>query len=365
MKVQGQLLLFIIIFLLSVFFNLSSDVSKWSVKHYWINAIGMEMELEMPNASLVTPYSVKVDPTPLNPTIQAFLISSRQSQFDLFLRRNRAILSNNFSVSWFPASNGRDQIVLDQFANVTGFPPINASLEYHRDSYSSPHHTGCFMSHWNVIRLARAGWETLHTKPSGLMIFEYDALCATSVIDTVISTLPSLPADWDMLFVGGKPFSYYNLDPSNQELRDRKNLDNFTDEEFERMVCQGGFGPTNTGPFAPDGGRNLSLDQPYWQTKYITNLQSYILNPDRIDRILHLLEHPQRDQVPIDIAFAEAATSNVLKILMTTMDYCVQENVENDIERDQPSIWEGYYNVHGLQNYRWNKMFFPECPSMP
>lgn len=64
---------------------------------------------------------------PFVPTIQSFLISSHQSQYQTFLRRNSDALSSKISVTWFPASNGRDQIILDEFAQLTGFPPVNSS----------------------------------------------------------------------------------------------------------------------------------------------------------------------------------------------------------------------------------------------
>ncbi len=326
------------------------------------NFVGL-IETNEPSTSSMNKSFSSVAKTSLDKMVQAFVISSRQSHFETFLHRNQASLSNNISLTWFPASNGRDQTVLDEFAHLTSFPPLNASLHYDRDNTISPHHTGCFMSHWNVLRLANAGWKALQSTPSALLIFEYDAICAASVLDTVTQTLPSLPADWDMMFVGGKPFSYYYPDLLSPDKKDRRSIRNFTDEEFERISCEGGFGGTATGPFSPNGDRNLSLNQSYWQIKYITNTHAYIVNPKRIDHVLEVLEHPPQGQVPIDIMFAEAARRDALKIYMTTMEQCVQKPKENDSKDGLPRIWKGYYCVRGLQNYRWNDIFFPECPS--
>jgi len=301
-------------------------------------------------------------------SFQAYVISSRSSRYHKFLNRNRnhGGLWSNLTISWFPASNGRDQTILDEFSQLTGFPAINASLDYSRDAYDSPHHVGCFMSHWNILRLAKDGWKSIGLTPTALVIFEEDAYCASSLFEKIIETLPSLPYDWDMLFVGGKPFTYYVSSTSiSDELKARKSVQNFTNTEFREVACNGGFGNASTGPFAPDGGRNLSVDQPFWQTKYSTNLHAYLVNPQRIDRILDILEHPPRGQEPIDIIFAEAARSNILKCLLLTEDHCIQQDIRDDRKPALPQKWEGYYNFHGLQDYHWNDLLFDECPDKP
>lgn len=290
--------------------------------------------------------------------IQAFVISSHRSQFQKFLYKNRASVPGNMSITWFPALNGRDQTVLDEFANLTGLRPILATSK--DEGYASPHHVGCFMSHWNILRIAKAGWQAVGSFPKALLVFEDDAVCAKSVMAEITKTLPLLPPDWDILYVGGKPFSYYYTD--NQYLRNRSKLTAFSQEEFKDLLCQGRFGRTDTGPFEPDGGRNLSLNLPYWRIKYITNTQSYLVNPQRIDRILHLLEHPSGQQ-PIDIMLADGARRGNLNLFMTTMEYCFQMRTVDRVV--QPRIWEGYYYVTGLSEYRWGSMFHAKCPSKP
>jgi len=43
---------------------------------------------------------------------------------------------------------------------------------------------------------------------------EDDAHCATGTRKQILRVLPKLPSDWDLFFIGGKPFSYHTEDPS-------------------------------------------------------------------------------------------------------------------------------------------------------
>jgi len=100
-------------------------------------------------------------------------------------------------------------------------------------------------------------------------------------------------------------------------------------------------------------------------TKYILNTQAYIVNPKRIERILHVLEHPTRDyQIPIDVAYAEAAQRGDLKVFMSTLEHCIQ--VQNDHKlapRNKATKWHGLYYHKDLSGRRIDEVFFPECPS--
>jgi hypothetical protein len=343
----------------------------------WQDVLNVSIMMDSPTITVSS--NIETTAKSARRTIQGFVISSRQIRFQRFLVRNRASLpfnqtkNNNdtndseLSLTWFLAANGRDQGVLDAYAALTGLPPIKADSK--DTGYKSPHHAGCFMSHWNILRMAKAGWDSVQSMPKALLMLEDDAVCAPLVIEEINKILPLLPPDWVILYVGGKPFTYYFEPPMTQEFKNRGRLSNFSREEFEELVCQGRFGTTATGPFAPDGGRNLSLDQPYWQTKYLTNTHSYVVNPERIDRILHLLEHPPRGQEPIDIMFADAAKLGFLKNFMTTMEFCFQKSMKEDPQLEQPRIWEGYYNVHGMVletvDWRWGPMYHEKCPSKP
>jgi GR25 family glycosyltransferase involved in LPS biosynthesis len=197
---------------------------------------------------------------------------------------------------------------------------------------------------------------------------EDDAHCATNTRKEVRRILPLLPSDWDLFFIGGKPISYHTKDPLASSIITKRDIQQeFTRLEFREWACKGGFGRSATGPFAADGSRNLSLDQDYWQTKYITNTHAYIVNPDRIERVLRVLEHPTRDyQVPVDIAFAEAAQSGDLKVFMSTMDHCVQSQLDRTLtSRKRPTIWQGLYFHTDLKGRRVDDVFFSECPDKP
>jgi hypothetical protein len=129
------------------------------------------------------------------------------------------------------------------------------------------------------------------------MILEGDATCATTIMQEIRRILPTLPADWDLLYVGGKPFSYHTLDTLSPDLL----LSQKTKERLTKWACRGGLGRSATGPSA----------QPYcWETRYITNTRAYLVNAQWIERVLNVLdvlEHLSRDyQIPIDIALVEA-----------------------------------------------------------
>jgi GR25 family glycosyltransferase involved in LPS biosynthesis len=342
--------------------------------------------------------------------IQGFVISSNKRRADQFLRRNKESLTTTaninaspLSIKWFPAMNGNDQKVLDEYAQLTGFAALNATRfvvsegEKNKKNrqgggYATPHHTGCFMSHFHLLRLAVAGWNALpeQPRPEALLILEDDATCATSssssTMDEIQRILPTLPVDWDLLYIGGKPFSYHTLDPLSPDLLMQKkngrllNIQkDWTRENFRQWACRGALGRSATGPFAPDGSRNLSittsvgtqqLQQLYWQTRYITNTHAYLVNPRRILRVLDVLENPSRDyQVPIDIALAEAGQRGQLKLLMSTMEFCVQDNIDSDgttkkkkQTRRKPTPWQGLYYHKDLGGHRVDEIFFSECP---
>ena len=187
----------------------------------------------------------------------------------------------------------------------------------------------------------------------------------------ILHILPVLPAtdhdddndSWDLLFVGGKSFTYHIKDSMAPELKAKgiKNINGGSDSEFRRWECLGYFGRSDTGPFAPDGSRHLSLNQSYWMTRYLTNTQSYVVNPRRIENILKVVEHPTY-KVPFDIALADAGVNGDLKIFMTTRDFCIQEprRLDDGYIRETPTPWEGYYSDR--IDYRWGEVLFPECP---
>jgi len=329
--------------------------------------------------------------------IQAFVVSSTLHRAEAFQRRNKQALrlldertANNESqsiflpVTWFSAANGYDQTVLDSYSHLTGFAPLNASRfspndpKIKRGGYETPHHVGCFMSHWHVLRMALAGWEngSWANIPEALWILEDDATCATPTLHHLQHhILPSLPKDWDLLYLGGKPFSYHTLDDIPSDLqRAKPSFKNIQTDwnrtEFRQWTCRGALGRSATGPFAADGSRNLTLEQPYWRTKYITNTHSYLINPKSIERVLNLLEHPRLDySVPVDIVFANGAQNGQLNVYMSTMEYCIQDNESKakrtKTVRSKPTPWIGLYYHSHLAGRRVDEIWFDECPNKP
>lgn len=304
------------------------------------------------------------------PDIQMFVISMALDRVDTFRQRNSHSLSlqeRKRYITWYPAINGYDQTTLNNFAKLSGFRPLNATKfepgERRRRGYATPHHVGCFMSHWSLLRLAKSIWDSLKARPLALWIMEDDAVCATQTNDEAEQIISALPVDWDILFLGGKPFSYHHTDPLITRLATKKDIrHDFSRGEFREWACRGGFGRSTTGPFAPDGTRNLTLNQDYWKIKYITNTHSYILNPKRLEKVLHVLENPTREyQVPVDIALAEAGQRGELNMFMSPLEYCIQH--KKDQIHQHPSTWKGLYYHKDLDGNRLDDIMFSECPS--
>lgn len=305
--------------------------------------------------------------------IQSFVVSFKSGSVEAFRRRNQQ--SGLANATWFPAMNGFDQRVLDEFAQLTGFPGVNASrfLPKSRDKkmgYNHPHHTGCFMSHWNLLRLAKESWASLGTAPDVLVILEDDASCVDQALQHTLETIAALPASWDMLFIGGKPFTYYDnahtsMLPKELRHNTRDLRMDLKDEKFRQLACDGAFGPSATGPFAPDGTRQLSIQQKYWQTRYTTNTHAYVVNPASIHKLLLLLEKKpiHNYQVPVDIAYADAMRAGVLNVYMPTTEYCFQGDWKKNENHASVRQWKGLYIANGYTSFRSNDMLFPECPN--
>jgi len=170
---------------------------------------------------------------------QAYVVSMTMHNSYIFQQRNTKIFSRdkNNSVVWFPAFNGLQQSVLDDYATLTGFRALNAS-NFGPNSreikfYETPHHVGCFMSHWHLLRLALSNWATSNTRPKALWIMEDDAVCATNTSEDIQRILPTLPDDWDLFFFGGKPFSYHTIDPVAPIISSKKTIGKEFDDDPE------------------------------------------------------------------------------------------------------------------------------------
>jgi hypothetical protein len=173
-----------------------------------------------------------------------------------------------------------------------------------------------------------------------------------------------------MLFVGGKPFSYFDDSNGNEDSTNNHTLptmhgkqlindykqheasNNWTATEMTNQlirhaICQGDFGKAS-GPLAPDGSRSLSQDnnqQAYWRSDYLTNTHSYVVNPQRVGHVASLL-HPTMD-VPVDIRLGDLMKAGQLNAYMTTRMWCDQ-TTQPLLE---PQTWSGFFVFEW--NYIW------------
>ena len=332
------------------------------------------------------------------PIAEAYVISLHESKFNVFEQRHFDMVNdndddtketNNFSLEWFQGYDGFDQAVLDEFSTITGLKKQsvsefkNMTTNEIKGKYNSPHSVGCYLSHWRLLEKVQKQWkkkksfEDIKTKepaggkPDMLFVFEDDAHCVTNLVDRTWQVVQKLPKDWDILYIGGKPFSRHS---GNKTLSDLVQLDTEeiprpSDAELAQRTCNAEFGSSVTGPFPPGTsefdsfensiGANLAEDPPYWQTKYILNTNSYVINPKRIQRVLRVLSEPMHQYKPIDVTLAEdmdrafwspqqaigtmEGPAAPLKAFMTPNMYCDQEVKRVITNRNEPVPWEGYF----------------------
>ena len=131
---------------------------------------------------------------------------------------------------------------------------------------------------------------------------------------------------------------------------------------FPELACSGKFGFGNS-PLAPDGSRRLFLEQPFWQTKYTTNTEAYVVNTKRLDHILKVISPNISWGRPIDVVYADAMRRGDLKGYMPTMAFCTQGR-EKTI--DEPFPWIGFLMAHytdgkrnGISHY--SELLLPGC----
>jgi GR25 family glycosyltransferase involved in LPS biosynthesis len=260
----------------------------------------------------------------------SFVISLDQA--DKFLQQNKHSIN---STTVIPAVQGWSQETLDVWADLRGQAPKTIS-HYDRTKdkslYDSPHAVGCYLSHWNL-------WRTLFLwqedpLPEFYFIFEDDTVCAADMYRVASDTVRKLPPDWDMLYIGGKSFTFFRQGPL-------RTFNDSTALTLRRDICQGAFG-VGEGPLAPDGSRNLSESQPYWKADYITNTDAYVINPRRLEHLVHLLK-PEVD-APIDIRLGDMMVAKKISAYMTTRKLCEQ----GVGQFDAPVSWPNMYSVFVL-----------------
>lgn len=400
--------------LYTVLQDFANIVPAWSVS-------SRRIELDIPHIRRSQQPTPKVG----RPKSQKFVIASRKSSAEVFELRHldmdgdrMASPDNSELVSWFPSVDGMDQAVLDEWADITKLPKLNAS-NFHdtskaKEGMATPHVVGCYLSHWRLLQKAWNGWRAVEvqterqeaqdqyqsggetsfsnqerkpdsvlmdsdkesSRPDMLFVFEDDAHCVSNLTQRTWEVVQKLPKDdWDLLFIGGKPFAHYTNDmPLSYAFRTNNNEHTSgaigeaptkpPNDELVEGVCQGRYGKSSTGPFAPtcspDGttctseinyNQPLATDQPFWRTKYILNTNAYVVNPRRIERILRVLSAPMDRYTGVDVFLANDmwrdgqnvtnhdSFSSPLKVFMPTRMFCDQESEPRIIEdRDNPPL---------------------------
>lgn len=126
-------------------------------------------------------------------------------------------------------------------------------------------------------------------------------------------------------FAGGKPYTVWTGHARYNES---------TSSQFPLDACAGQLGAGDS-PLAPDGTRNLRLDQPFWRTLSITDTHAYIVNPARVERVLSVLD-PTQCADPVDICYSDAMPA-VLRVYTPTQPLC---NLH-----DRTQKWEGWHSL--------------------
>jgi GR25 family glycosyltransferase involved in LPS biosynthesis len=193
--------------------------------------------------------------------------------------------------------------------------------------------------------------------PDAIFIFEDDAVCVDDTKQYILNELiPTLPTTWDIIYIGGKPFSYLDNNRSNYDgetenednsfvgsiFKTKEERDHFLQEKelcdyssggdrrfgdrsggalcpiFRQYACEGKFGTSSTGPFGATtatataksnttsdsdsaSSRNtFHPNQPYWKTNYILDTHAYVINPKHIQKVVQILNDMVRISNPID-----------------------------------------------------------------
>lgn len=272
-------------------------------------------------------------------TSRRTLVESNVISFDVE-KVNEFIIRNGHSfdgkpVLWVPGVDGFHQPVLNQWAKLVGETPVNASLfernkQEDKDNHHSPHAVGCYLAHWHLLKSLQHRPPEL--RPELFFVFEDDTSCIPNLVNKTLSATRQLPSDWEMFYIGGKPYTDF---PEGLQ----KNFSDSTESTLRRDICRGAFG-RGTAPLAPDGSRQLSEDQPYWQIKCILNTHAYVVNPRRVNRIMEVLK-PQQTE-PIDQRLASAMErGSELNVYMSTQNWCSGEIYPQKM--NEPTEWAGYF----------------------
>jgi hypothetical protein len=151
-------------------------------------------------------------------------------------------------------------------------------------------------------------------------------------VDETLKLTQKLPPDWDLLFIGGKPFTYFD---NNFTL-----YEDSSSETLKRDLCRGAFGKGHS-PLSTEGSRPISFQDEYWITKFIYNTHAYVINPNRVHHIAELMK-PAAD-MPIDARFADFMERGLLNAYMPTREWCRS----GPVKYEEPGKWHGYFHWRG------------------
>lgn len=271
--------------------------------------------------------------SPARAIVESHVISFHADKVDVFLERNHHSFGDE-AVLWVPGVDGFHEPVLHQWARLVGEEPINATMfehdnEEHKDIHQSPHAVGCYLAHWHLLRGLQ--YRPPELRPELFLVFEDDASCIPNLVNRTIEVTRQLPSDWDMFFLGGKPYTDFI-----QGLQ--RNFSDATESTLRRDICRGAFGKGD-GPLAPNGSRTLSSNDPYWRIFCMLNTHAYVVNPRRVDHVLKVLK-PEKT-VPIDQRLASAMERNDLNVYIPPQNWCRGDIALKKME--EPVEWSGYF----------------------
>lgn len=309
------------------------------------------------------------------PSWESYVISFEEKDVDAFEDRNQ---NNGIDlIQWFPALDGYEQRTLNEFASLTNTIALDATHFNKTDPRMRKidpraYDIGCFMSHYELLHSAWKRWNLpSDKKPDALFVFEDDASCIKHTVRRSRAIVDALPEDWDILYLGGKPFVQHDF-PSNSLLpRNVTSLLKLSEKTFHRWACDEHFGNKTHGLLAQDEARSLSRDELYWSTGYILNMHSYVVNANRIERILSLMTEEVRYHFAVDIVLAGIIESGKLKAFIPTEIFCVQQKEYSKKGSNSPwkplhSVNWGVFHYHkATESARWTDLFLPECPNKP
>ncbi|OEU08085.1 hypothetical protein FRACYDRAFT_250306 [Fragilariopsis cylindrus CCMP1102] len=291
---------------------------------------------------------------------------------------NNAVDNDNENdVIWFQSVNGYDPIVLKEWNEITtrrtdtnksnfpiitpemgrnGFvypyiktePYYEQGLENSTNSYLSPHVIGCYESHRQLLTFISKTWNWNNEDDD-------DSVCVDDTKQYILNELiPTLPTTWDIIYIGGKPFSYLDNNKKNND-DETENEDNSyvgsifkTKEERDHFLRKKELCDYSSGGDRRFGDRGGGVLCPIFRQyacegKFGTNTHAYVINPKHIQKVIQILNdmvrisNPIDNFRPIDITLADNMNSNSVNSIQAYLpskgEYCKQ--VPHDYDYDQ------------------------------